>query len=959
MPENTPKRALPPRPHLDRLRTEARKHQKAGGGKLSEAQWAVAREYGFPSWRALKAYVEAVREPASVPLASDSLRSAANRKDIRRVRELLAAPEPPGQHELDLSLARALCAHGEEGTLPLRVAIADLLIAAGANPNGQYGGGYGPIVFALCEGVDADALAYLIARGADVSFPPVETKYGLLTPVFHAAWTYVRGRNAQRHRTLDLLLAHGAVAEDTPFLAILRGDVDRLAHFLEADAGLTQRRFPELAGRGDPDLAGATLLHLAIEYGESECAELLLRQDADLNAPATSRAGGLGGQTPIFHAVRSWKGAHFRLLRHLLEQHGAAIDWQATALLPMPYEDEPRQVTPAAFAGARERHLLLQHGVALPAPVAMPELPEEVLHPFRNALMEGELDALYSLLQTHPALAVCRPWAPRWEGGALEAVARRCVWHRPRMREIAELLLAYGAEASLPTLARAGLKTELLRRLEDEPWRIDEPDAQGRTPLFRAACVYGAFPEGEAVADALLARGARVDLATACTFGLVETARTLLAADPGLASRADGDGMLPLHWACRNRRNRAVAPEIIRLLCAAGAPLEAPNPSEEGMHPLHHCAEWATSRECIEALLEAGADLNALSGSGWTPLDYAVDRGRHAIAAFLVEKGARTTREDVARQLLLAISRGEHDTARQLLTEHPTLINEPGHHPLWGGRPQPLHVAIEHGDEAFVVWLLDSGADLDGTAALYDRWSPLLIAYHHRRRGIAKLLRERGATLGLLEALYSGEEDPRAFALLEADPTLLATPMPSLASPLRFARTVPAARKLLELGAPLERRDRYGRTPLEALAQENAPEPVLSLLIAHGAAVSPMLLALLGDLERLKESAPGLVDAEAAFAALRGGRTEVLAWLLANGLAPGTRRATGSHESLLHAAAWEGNAAATRLLLQAGADPGVLDDEHRTTPAQWARTALERLGREACREVCEILQFPA
>ena len=62
-------RDLPPRPNLDHLRNQAktalramREHQ--ADATLSDAQHAVAREYGFASWPKLKAHLEALPEGA-------------------------------------------------------------------------------------------------------------------------------------------------------------------------------------------------------------------------------------------------------------------------------------------------------------------------------------------------------------------------------------------------------------------------------------------------------------------------------------------------------------------------------------------------------------------------------------------------------------------------------------------------------------------------------------------------------------------------------------------------------------------------------------------------------------------------------------------------------------------------------------------------------------------------------
>jgi len=63
-----PVRPLPERPNLEHLRKEAKQRLKTmrlddSGATLAAAQLAVAREYGFTSWRRLVAYVKAGNQP--------------------------------------------------------------------------------------------------------------------------------------------------------------------------------------------------------------------------------------------------------------------------------------------------------------------------------------------------------------------------------------------------------------------------------------------------------------------------------------------------------------------------------------------------------------------------------------------------------------------------------------------------------------------------------------------------------------------------------------------------------------------------------------------------------------------------------------------------------------------------------------------------------------------------------
>ncbi|MEM9253500.1 MAG: ankyrin repeat domain-containing protein [Planctomycetota bacterium] len=275
-------------------------------------------------------------------------------------------------------------------------------------------------------------------------------------------------------------------------------------------------------------------------------------------------------------------------------------------------------------------------------------LDRETLDAFGQALLGdgGDIDRVRRMLDRDPRLANCNPWSPGWVGSAVEAVAGMCVWHRPAQYAIARLLLERGANCSLQTAARAGLLDEVKRQADERGWVFEEVDAQGRSPMYRAACVYGKFHEAEAVADYLIEQGARPDLYVACTLGLLDCVRGLLADDPSLAKVSDPDGMTALHWAVRNRRHPEQAVEIVRQLLEAGAELQATNPTEDGMRPLHHAAEWPASPEVVDLLLARGADINALAAaSRWAPLDYAIDRGREQVAEQLRAHGGRRREE--------------------------------------------------------------------------------------------------------------------------------------------------------------------------------------------------------------------------------------------------------------------------------------------------------------------------
>ena len=120
----------------DRLKELRRSNPKA---KLATAQLAVARDHGFPNWRALKAEIDA-RQANSVIRFFD----ACAKGDIQVLRGLLAK---------DASLARASKPAAEAYPTDLRAA------------GGRYGGWTG--LHSAAQGGHVDAVRLLLKHGAD------------------------------------------------------------------------------------------------------------------------------------------------------------------------------------------------------------------------------------------------------------------------------------------------------------------------------------------------------------------------------------------------------------------------------------------------------------------------------------------------------------------------------------------------------------------------------------------------------------------------------------------------------------------------------------------------------------------------------------------------------------------------------------------------------------------------
>jgi hypothetical protein len=181
----------------------------------------------------------------------------------------------------------------------------ELLVSRGADLNAQWNG-YFPIIFAPCETVEPVPLKWLLDHGADPLCPKPRSKYPG-TALDYVIRTY--SRSEQLGQCIDLLVEAGCVTryDLPPVLDLLRGRIDLLREHLDAEPSLLHRQFPELdlgaTGRRSLTLRGATLLHVAAEYGNVAAAALLLDRGADVNARATVDDAGVGGQTAVFHAV--------------------------------------------------------------------------------------------------------------------------------------------------------------------------------------------------------------------------------------------------------------------------------------------------------------------------------------------------------------------------------------------------------------------------------------------------------------------------------------------------------------------------------------------------------------------------------------------------------------------------------------------------------------------------------
>ena len=267
--------------------------------------------------------------------------------------------EPPSTTRL--AIARWMLENGSDihqgGDGPLmraalnrdRIPMLELLLAHGADVNAQWNGDY-PILFAACETVNPVSLQWLLDHGADPNItPPGDPS----TPLDYLLGSY--HRDPELAACIDILTARGGRTRYAPagVLEILRGRTDLLARCLDADPSLLHQSFPTLeigqTGARRLLLTGATLLHVASEYGALEAALLLLDRGADVNVRAALQPDGTGAQTPIFHAATQFGDYGLAVARLLLER---GADLSIRVKLPGHYE-RPGEIvacTPLEYA---------------------------------------------------------------------------------------------------------------------------------------------------------------------------------------------------------------------------------------------------------------------------------------------------------------------------------------------------------------------------------------------------------------------------------------------------------------------------------------------------------------------------------------------------------------------------------------------------------------------------------
>jgi len=202
---------------------------------------------------------------------------------------------------------------------------------------------------------------------------------------------------------------------------------------------------------------------------------------------------------------------------------------------------------------------------------------------------------------------------------------------------------------------------------------------------------------------------------SAIRSGDVDALTELLSAHPELAtSRLGGIRRTPLHVVTDWPGYFPNGPRITRLLIDAGAAIDDGGEDGTGETPLH----WAASSDDADVaavLIDAGADIEAPTGSIGTPLANAVGYGCWNVARLLVARRAKV------ELLWVAAALGMTDRVIELLDDPDAdhdAINQAFWHACAGGQRRVGELLLNH------------GADLTYTPD-YGRGSVLDVARKH------------------------------------------------------------------------------------------------------------------------------------------------------------------------------------------------------------------------------------
>jgi ankyrin repeat protein len=271
--------ALPANPNLDWLRKAAKQRlvrlrANEPDARLHQAQFAVARDYGFQSWRALKSHVDSIS-----PAFGDRSRvfEAARSGDVEAVRRAFAAGFDPATPDAD-----------------------------------------GRTVYQIAKDRRHDAVEVL-ARDLQGGKTRPEEEMRAIQAILRAAQSgdvEALGAGLDAHPEWLNALGGGFQKATALHLAVLRNQHAATRLLIARGADLDCRDFPD----------NAAPLHFAAAHGDLKTIRLLVEAGADIEGKGDDHAIGVLGWATCFDKVRQDVAAY------LLDRGATLNVWTAIAL---------------------------------------------------------------------------------------------------------------------------------------------------------------------------------------------------------------------------------------------------------------------------------------------------------------------------------------------------------------------------------------------------------------------------------------------------------------------------------------------------------------------------------------------------------------------------------------------------------------------------------------------------
>ncbi|HEY0930935.1 MAG TPA: ankyrin repeat domain-containing protein [Gemmatimonas sp.] len=286
-----------------------------------------------------------------------------------------------------------------------------------------------------------------------------------------------------------------------------------------------------------------------------------------------------------------------------------------------------------------------------------------------------------------------------------------------------------------------GLKFLLATQQDDGTWRVPTTRTlQAGLPYFESG-----FPHGK---DQFISYAGTAWAVMAMVSSLQDEPTRALMGRPlrtfSVAADTVPDGLTPLHRAAMYS-----SMEEMRALMAKGADVNAASPM--GVTPLMAAVHDVAK---VRVLLDAGADMEAATKQGHTALQLAAAHANGGESArLLLAKGAKVDRplttSNAAKTTALsyAISRGDTLLAAMMLARGADIQGTSA------SKETPLMAATWHADSVGADWLLRHGALPDDGVppGLNGPPTPLMIAAEDGAVGVLRALLRRGANVQIAD----------------------------------------------------------------------------------------------------------------------------------------------------------------------------------------------------------------